>query len=190
MKFADLVDSVEWSSVEDHLLSDFPEAEKVIDGIRSAFHTLRDLPAVDTDMRIVVQENDRGTFGEDPFTEVVGQDGTLNKELDDFEYSDASEDSEYANEEVDYGLSLTPWDEWLGMDVENESLETYSEPELVANCLWEMTFHGYTQKQIEEYREGLEHRSEKIEDMTDEERREHLIPLEDVKNEVEENLGN
>lgn len=48
-----------------------------------------------------------------------------------------------------YALDFTPWQEWLGMDIAAETLSAYTETEIIAHCLWEMTFMGFTQEIIQ-----------------------------------------
>jgi hypothetical protein len=55
-----------------------------------------------------------------------------------------------------WGLSFSPWKEWLGMVVRKETLDTYSASRIVANCLYEMTFHGFTEETIKQEIQKLE----------------------------------
>jgi len=54
------------------------------------------------------------------------------------------------------GLCLTRWEEWLGMEVAPSALERFPAPEIIAHCIWEMSFHGYEQDEIARFREDLE----------------------------------
>ena len=54
------------------------------------------------------------------------------------------------------GLCLTRWEEWLGMEVAPSALERFPAPEIIAHCLYEMSFHGYEQDEIARFREDLE----------------------------------
>lgn len=42
-----------------------------------------------------------------------------------------------------WSLSTTDWEEWLGMDVQDDTGRGLSGPELICHCLYEMTFHGW-----------------------------------------------
>jgi len=58
-----------------------------------------------------------------------------------------------------YGLSLTtdesyaiefrPWAEWLDMDIDEETLSNYLESEIIVHCIWEMTFCGYDNDDVQ-----------------------------------------
>ena len=62
-------------------------------------------------MRIIVRETFRQEIDDAPCLEVIGRDGTLNKELPDLKHFKDRADSEYANSEVDYAIAMTAW-EW------------------------------------------------------------------------------
>lgn len=47
-----------------------------------------------------------------------------------------------------WAIELTDWAEWLGMEVEQESLDKYGELDTLCHCMWEMTFHGMTREAV------------------------------------------
>lgn len=48
---------------------------------------------------------------------------------------------------VRHGLQLTPWDIWLGMEIDKKSFENFSEIEVLAYCLDEMTYFGFDEEE-------------------------------------------
>ena len=54
------------------------------------------------------------------------------------------------------GLDLSPWDTWLGLRVRQSLLDKMTAAEIVAHCVWEMTFYGFTQEKIAAFRAELE----------------------------------
>ena len=54
------------------------------------------------------------------------------------------------------GLDLTRWEKWLAVRVPESLLEKMTPAEIVAHCVWEMTFYGFTQEKIAEFRAELE----------------------------------
>ena len=54
------------------------------------------------------------------------------------------------------GLDLSPWDEWLALRVPQSLLDKMTAAEIVAHCVWEMTFYGCTQEKIAAFRAELE----------------------------------
>ena len=53
-------------------------------------------------------------------------------------------------EEISYGLELYPWAELLGTEVTPETLAGFKAETIVAGCLYEMTFFGFTEDKIRE----------------------------------------
>ena len=47
-----------------------------------------------------------------------------------------------------YSLTAMPWREWLGMEVDKETLENMSVADILGNCLYEMTWWGYDEEDI------------------------------------------
>jgi hypothetical protein len=111
---------------------------------------------------------------------VVGRNGTLNRDLEDFRYLGTTADSTYALSEAEYAIELEPWSAWLGMKIDPDTLAKYSESEIVAHCLWEMTCFGFEETAIGAQRDELQRRVDEIDAMTEEERKEKLIPADEV----------
>jgi len=49
-----------------------------------------------------------------------------------------------------YSIEFKPWAEWLGMHFTLNTLESFNEERVVAACLWEMTYHGYDDNDVQE----------------------------------------
>src|SRR5207302_5485156 len=54
------------------------------------------------------------------------------------------------------GLDLSPWDEWLALHVPQSLLDKMTAAEIVAHCVCEMTFYGFTEEKIAAFRAELE----------------------------------
>jgi hypothetical protein len=46
-------------------------------------------------------------------------------------------------------ISFVPWSNWKGMEIDSETDEQYSDDEVVAHCLEEMTFAGFSQEEVQ-----------------------------------------
>lgn len=185
MKLAEVIEKASWAETKACLLWNYSDVEKSMAGYERVFRKLRKLQPTSTSMRIFIRKTFREGLDDEPFTEVVGKDGTLNKESEDFRYLNKSEDSEYANSEVEYTLEFHPWEEWLGMEIDSATHQKYAYPEILANCLWEMTFMGCDQDTIREEKQELERRADELKNMTEEERKENLIPLQEMMKRLE-----
>jgi hypothetical protein len=143
MKFKELIDKYDWDDVHPTLMQLYPGREKNIEGYKQVFEELRTLKPVETEMYIVI-EDVFDEYDKEYYAHVSGKDGTLNKESD----PEYFKDDEIGNQEVSYAIEFTDWAQWLAMDIDHESLLKYSELDIIAHCLWEMTFYGFTQEDI------------------------------------------
>ncbi len=143
MKFWELVYKYKWDEICPVLISLYPNDQQNIAGFKMVFEQLRTLTLSETNMRIILEEV-FDEFENEWYTCVSGRDGTLKKE----ENPEIFKDDKIGNQEVAYGIEFVDWEEWLGMDIDPEAISNYSETDIVAHCLWEMTFYGYTQEAI------------------------------------------
>lgn len=185
MKLSELLAALTWADVKAALLWHYPATQEGMEDYRQVFSRLREMDKVASPMRIVLHQVSREGREEKPRTDVTGRDGTLNRELKDFQYLAQPVDPAYANAEVSYSLVYTPWEQWLGMDIDLQTLQDYTAAQVAAHCLWEMTFYGYEESQVQAERDELQRRVDALEAMTEKERKERLIPWEQVRKELE-----
>jgi hypothetical protein len=123
------------------------EAEHVV-----YLDNLTRLPAIPSNMRILVKEYQEDPevkkfmdekFGPDedqtPEIHVSGRDGITNRDTCP-EYTGMSES--WLDSETTYALEFKSADEWLGMEIDQESF-TFPPIDIIAHCLVEMTFCGF-----------------------------------------------
>lgn len=180
MQLSHLIGATDWIDVERSLLQQYPDALESAEGYRETFLHLRGLQSAATAMRICIRKTFRPGLDNEPFLEIVGRDGKLNRDLEDFSYLGMAEDSTYALSEAEFAIELDPWSEWLGMEIDRETLGKYQAPEIVAHCLWEMTCFGFNEAAIGAQREELQRRVDEVDAMTEEDRTEKMIPAEQV----------
>ena len=143
MKFAELVCKYDWGEIRPAIVRLYPNDQKNISGFKMVFEQLQTLMPAETNMRIILKEV-FDEFENERYTCVSGVDGTLKRE----ENPEIFKDDKIGNQEVSYGIEFTDWEEWLGMDIDPESTSNYHETDIIAHCLWEMSFYGYTQEAI------------------------------------------
>jgi hypothetical protein len=95
------------------------------------------------------------------------------------EYYDVS--GKLPNDDTFYGLDFSSFSQWASYLVAEEALASLPPEEIAAHILWEMTFHGFSDTEIEEERKKIEKAFEDIESGKAE-----LIPLEEVLKELNE----
>ena len=69
-----------------------------------------------------------------------------------------------------YGIDMTPRAEVLAMDVTTAT--EYSEAEMVAHLLWEVTWHGFEEEEVQGWAAEIRRRVDEINNQTPEEREE------------------
>lgn len=137
-----------WAGVRHRLVESYPDARSRIEGYASAFDTLSFLPPRTATMRIVVESVFRPGLDAQPIVKVYGRNGTQRKELEEFRRLQLCTDGEFANAEVAHSLEFTPWEEWLGMEIDAATLAAVAEVAIIAHCLREMTSGGFDQGRI------------------------------------------
>ena len=127
MILKELINQVEWQDVAIALVSDHPWCRKSLDGYRIIFETLSLMDTVDSGFCIKIELSPDILEPKRLYPDVVGiKDGVDER----------------------WGLSFSPWKEWLGMVVCQDTLDTFSASRIVANCLYDMTFYGFTEETI------------------------------------------
>lgn len=165
MKFAEIIKSNSWLSIEIVFLKLYPEEEKNIIEYKNIFNSLQILEPKDTDISIDVKHiiDDYDNYGH---VDVSGH------------YNDPHKSTDVCTNSL--ALEFTPWEKWLGMDIDKKSLEEFTELELISHCLHEMTYFSFDQKDIQEEFEKISGMADEIKNMTEEEKNKKLIPFEDV----------
>ena len=189
MTLADVIASTTWAEVKAALRWLFPHEMGQMPGYRQVFWELRQMKPEPDPMRISVELQLLAGDDEDSIPEVVGRDGTLNRDLEDFKFLGKHANAEYGAEEVRWSLSLRPRRNWLGMRIESATLRMYPLPQIIAYCLNDMTFHGFSEAENRAVSEELRRRFAEIEAMSQEERDEKLIPAEKVLADLKSKFG-
>ena len=168
MKFKKLIQSNSWLSVATILLELYPDEEKNISGYKKVFEELLFMHPEDSEISIVVahQKND---FDGEEYVAVSGK------------YANPKNEEE----EFSQAILFTAWNKWLGMEISQESLQHFSELEIISHCLYEMTFVGFEEDEIQEEFNSIEKSAEEFKKMTDEEKKANTTSLEELMKDLE-----
>jgi len=126
--FMDIVRVCSFKGVKEALLRFYPEHKKNINGYKDVFETLRLMRPRYSNEGMVIDIRRVGR-GKNAYFAVSG--------------ICVEDDIEQL-----YALEYTPWSKWLGYEVSQKLLKKMSKDDIVAHCLWEMTFAGFTQEKI------------------------------------------
>jgi len=168
MTLKQLISRHGWLNIEAALLNEYPAEQKNKDAYEAVYHQLLLLPEAETDLQIVLQQI-RQTEEDEPigtYVDVVGKKQTPH-----------IADADLA---IGYALDFTPWAEWLAMPVYSKTLQCFPETEIIAHCLWEMTFHSFDENVIQDEKARLSLTVSGIGELSNEEHWQNLISWEQL----------
>ena len=162
MIFKELIQSNEWYSVSQIFLELYPNHEKSLNGYENVFYELRNLEPINSDVQIQLEN-----YGE--YVDVSG-----------FK----------PNDEYSWAIEFRPWNEWLGMEVFPKTLEVFTELEIICHCLFEMTFFGFEEEEIQDQYKEINDLKEEYDNLSKEEKNDRTTSIEDLLKDIEENSEN
>jgi len=136
MNLSELISRYSWAEVKPVYLRLYAK-EKRRRKKQEAFEYIRSLKPAESNMRIHIefQEDEDGGYHD-----VSGRDGSLREN----------------GQEECFGLFPMDWDEWLGMEIEADTLEKYPELDILCHVFWEMTWCGYSMEKVKKFRKRLD----------------------------------
>jgi hypothetical protein len=169
MKFSGIIKNNFWPSVELVFLQLYPDEKHRISAYEKVFDDLKFLESTDTETSIVI------SWVKDDFD---------NKEYVDVSGCERSHTQLQNEQNHSLALEFTGWDKWLGMDVDEKTLQDFTELEIISHCLYEMTFISFDQEIIQEEIDKLEKLADEIRNMSEEEKKVKLKSWDELKNEL------
>lgn len=171
MKFGEIIKSNNWLSVEMVFLKLYPDEKKNISGYEEVYYKLRVLQPKETDISILVS-CEKDDFDQTDYVNVSGYYNNPDKNT--YELTNS------------LAIEFTPWNEWLGMDIDQNTLKTFNELEIISHSLYEMTFVGFEEEEIQAEMDRINDTVEEIKNMTEEEKKEKMKSWDDLKKEWEQ----
>lgn len=135
----------EWDSIQISLSNLYPNEIDNIDKYKIMFQRLRTIQPHENNeqMEIVIE-----------FTK---------------DYCDENDNEEWLdvygrkpNDPYKYGIEYVGWEKWLGYTISNQTLDSFPESQIIAHCLYELSWGGFTP---EEQLENIESFNKSIEDL-------------------------
>jgi hypothetical protein len=135
----ELIDESTDADVLATLVSAYDE-DKNLPGYQRALDRLRLMePQAKDKMRIVVSRVSPDEINPEPWWHVGGRDEADER----------------------WAIGFVPWAEWLAMPVAVENCDLTS-AQMVAHCLWEMTFYGFEEEHVQEKKADLDRDCEEL----------------------------
>lgn len=161
MKFSTLVRTNSWLSLKQTFPNLYPKEKNHLDGYEQVFKSLLLLTPVPSKMSIQIQ--------------------VITDDFDGEEYVHVSGIDKNDKGETSWAIEFVPWEEWLDMEMDEDSLKHFTEPEILCHCLYEMTFMGFDQKGIQSQLQEMNEDVEALKNMTEEERQKNSLSMDDLK---------
>jgi len=121
-----LVETTPWSEVWVELLRNYQHVKKQKPGYQEVFEKLQLIEIIESDLVLGIKPYD--------------EDG--NKGVDIAAYNDECP--------AGYSMTFSPWGEWLGLPIFHKTLEELSHAEILAHCLYRMTWMGGSDEDVQE----------------------------------------
>lgn len=139
VRLNELISQSSWDDVKQIIMDHFTNNENMIVGFNQVYEELNRLDPIDNNESLVISLE-------------------YHKEEDGYSVTGLKpQDIEK------YALDFAPWEEWLGYTVSQKDLELHGETMVIAHCLWEMTFDGFSQEEIKNSLNDLMARNEDTE---------------------------
>lgn len=162
MTLKELIDQHHWLSVKYQLTQLYPNEQIQIDAYQDVYEQLKQLIPEPSDSTIRLTEI---TDEDESYVSVDGY------------YTDGRVDERSGNNAL--ALDFTPWNQWVGMSVDAHTFGEFAELEIIAHCLYEMTFIAFDQEEIKEQLDDLNRTLDEYKNMTPEVRKNNTTSLED-----------
>jgi hypothetical protein len=167
MKFGDLISNSAWLSVELVFSKIYPDQLTYLDNYENVYNELKSFKPKESNITIIIS-NEIDAFDNEQYVNVSG-------------YPNSKSKSSANNLTESLALEFTSWDEWLGMNIDQSSMKSFSSFEIICHCLHEMTFMGFSQKEIKNELDKIKKAADDFKNMTEEEKSKNLISFEDIK---------
>lgn len=161
MTFKQLIESNTWTDISPIFLNLYPDAEEDLLGYELVFKKLESIIPEKTEVSIIISKEKDG-------------------EEDYFDVSGLHNNPKSKEDKYPQGLELTSWNKWLGMDIHKQTLKGYSELEIIAHCLYEMSFAGFSEEDIPKALHRIEKSIKERQTMTKEERDMNAVSIEEI----------
>ena len=128
MKLCDLLAKTSWIDILDAYSTNYPEGIDSLPIIRQAFRNLLSVKPGHSETTLTYLPCFTG---------------------DGFVYLQLAAIGGRAGEDPFWGLAMTPWAEWIAMEVDDDILRAAGAPRIVVDCLYEMTTLGAEQEDVD-----------------------------------------
>lgn len=150
-KLVDIFNKVSYDDIISNIISIWPDQEENKSGYEDAYNEIMKLTPSDSPLTISIthvhEEYDMNFEGIGP-----------EHFVDDYNCVEGVD-----KDKNTWGISCTEWESWLAMGFTKQTLRSFTDAEIAAYCLYEMTWWGYSQNKVNEETDKL---SEVVDDIS------------------------
>lgn len=127
LNLKELVINTSWNDIWPELIRNFPNVEDQQQGYQNVFDSLHCIDIIESDLVLNIK--------------IFVEDGVRGADV--AAYNDECPGG--------YSMKFTPWGEWLGLQIATNTLQELSHAEILALCLYEMTWGGSSDEEVQNY---------------------------------------
>lgn len=170
MQFKDLIQTNNWLSVSITLTKLYPDQSESLVAYENVYATLLQMKTADSEIEIILKQCYDDETNEESYVDVSG----------------IKKDNQNLQSAESLAIEFVPWAEWLAMTVGSNTLKQFTELEIISHCLYEMTFMGYDEKEIQQQLADINATAKEYENMSPEERKNYSKSLDDFLKELDD----
>lgn len=175
MTLKDIIQANHWLSVELTFRGLYPEEIDELDDYRNVYEKLKILKPEAYHLQIVLT-----TYEDDLIFE--------NEEAETYVDVSGLEHKTDANQTFEsYAIEFLEWNKWLGMEIATNTVREFSQLEIIAHCLREMTFVSFDEQDIKTQLDSLNKTADDYKNMSDEEKEKNTFSLDELKKRLNKN---
>jgi hypothetical protein len=165
MKFNTLIKTNNWLSVKTTFLALYPDQENSIRDYQEVFEKLKLMIPVEVAINIVLYQY----YDDETFLPSCVDVAGINLKP--------------SKDDINDGLAIeySPWNQWLGMGIDELTAKEFTELEIISHCLNEMTYAGFIEDEIQSDLDRIKNIAEEYRSMTDEEKKMNTTSFDDLK---------
>lgn len=156
MLFKEIIKKYKWEDIQKEFLKLYPDQKKNIKGYKKVFNVLQKIKPQKSNVKIELDLS-KEKENRKPYVRVGGIE---RKEFP------IEKDSWIKDWRRSYAIEFQPWSKWLGMEIDAVTEYQFSELEIIVHCLWEMTYCGFQEKEVQGYLKELKRRGKKCQKST------------------------
>lgn len=139
MNLKDVILKSNWKDVCKVFLRLYPNQNRSISGYEKIYKKLRSKPVKDSLLTLYCDTIEPHFKGDEQSYDIYGIKAKNSKD----------------GESDKFSLSLLSWSEWMGTPLSDKILNSYSIEEIISHCLFEMTFHGFSELDVRNFKKEL-----------------------------------